>query len=395
MNHFDVYNQCPYLVMPYCPNGSANQLRGNVSETRIWEFIRDVSAGLAYLHAQNPPIIHQDIKLGNILIDENGRFIVTDFGISKKIEFHMQTLRNVKMESSGTIAYMSPERLNKPPTTVMASDMWSVGICVYELVTGQVLWEFGGAMQLGGADIPSLGGNYSSQLSQFFQRCLSQNPWERPKAQEAYEEAKAKLSGKIYSSQPITHNSIPPHPPTSVHNLSNPYRRNSNQPISHSAKQRTSVKKHEPTLWEKYGDIIKWGGGAILLFVVALGGFSLLIPKKETPTSFPKKENPVIVEPVNPIETETIPAIIPNANPKTDPSANKPNNPKAKPYYPTPTPKPVVVDKEEDFWKKCKSQNNVFMYNRYLNEYPKGKHVIEARKKIQELERMDSRTVLY
>ena len=395
MNHFDVYNQCPYLVMPYCPNGSANQLRGNVSETRIWEFIRDVSAGLAYLHAQNPPIIHQDIKLGNILIDENGRFIVTDFGISKKIEFHMQTLRNVKMESSGTIAYMSPERLNKPPTTVMASDMWSVGICVYELVTGQVLWEFGGAMQLGGADIPSLGGNYSSQLSQFFQRCLSQNPWERPKAQEAYEEAKAKLSGKIYSSQPITHNSIPPHPPTSVHNLSNPYRRNSNQPISHSAKQRTSVKKHEPTLWEKYGDIIKWGGGAILLFVVALGGFSLLIPKKETPTSFPKKDNPVIVEPVNPIETETIPAIIPNANPKTDPSANKPNNPKAKPYYPTPTPKPVVVDKEEDFWKKCKSQNNVFMYNRYLNEYPKGKHVIEARKKIQELERMDSRTVLY
>ena len=395
MNHFDVYNQCPYLVMPYCPNGSANQLRGNVSETRIWEFIRDVSAGLAYLHAQNPPIIHQDIKLGNILIDENGRFIVTDFGISKKIEFHMQTLRNVKMESSGTIAYMSPERLNKPPTTVMASDMWSVGICVYELVTGQVLWEFGGAMQLGGADIPSLGGNYSSQLSQFFQRCLSQNPWERPKAQEAYEEAKAKLSGKIYHSQPITHNSIPPHPPTSVHNLSNPYRRNSNQPISHSAKQRTSVKKHEPTLWEKYGDIIKWGGGAILLFVVALGGFSLLIPKKETPTSFPKKENPVIVEPVNPIETETIPAIIPNANPKTDPSANKPNNPKAKPYYPTPTPKPVVVDKEEDFWKKCKSQNNVFMYNRYLNEYPKGKHVIEARKKIQELERMDSRTVLY
>ena len=168
MNHFDVYNQCPYLVMPYCPNGSANQLRGNVSETRIWEFIRDVSAGLAYLHAQNPPIIHQDIKLGNILIDENGCFIVTDFGISKKIEFHMQTLRSVKMESSGTIAYMSPERLNKPPTTVMASDMWSVGICVYELVTGQVLWEFGGAMQLGGADIPSLGSNYSSQLSQFF-----------------------------------------------------------------------------------------------------------------------------------------------------------------------------------------------------------------------------------
>ena len=394
MNHFDVYDQCPYLVMPYCPNGSASQLRGNVSETRIWEFIRDVSAGLAYLHAQNPPIIHQDIKLGNILIDENEHFIVTDFGISKKIEFHMQTLRSVKMESSGTIAYMSPERLKTPPAIVMASDMWSVGMSVYELVTGQVLWELGGLMQLGGADIPSLGGNYSSQLSQFFQRCLAQNPWERPKAKEAYEEAKAKLSGKLYGSQPITHSSVSLHTSTSVHNSSNQYIRNSNQPISHSAKQKTSVKKHKPTLWKKYGDMVKWGGGAILLFVLALGGFSLLIPKNETPTSFPKNDNPITIDPVNPNETDTIPSI-PKVYPKTDPSPNKPNNPKPKPYYPPPTPKTVVVDKEEEFWKKCKSQNKVFMYNRYLNEYPKGKHVIEARKKIQDLERMDSRTVIY
>lgn len=391
MNHFDVYNECPYLVMPYCPNGSAAELRGNISETRVWEFIRDVSAGLAYLHTQTPPIIHQDIKLGNILIDEKGHFIVTDFGISKKLEFHMQTLHNVNMETTGTIEYMSPERLETPPTIVMASDMWSVGMCVYELVTGNVLWKLGGVMQLGGANIPSLGSNYSSQLTQFFQRCLALETWERPKAQEAYEEAKAKLSGKVYVSQRITPASVSSHLPTSVHHSTDLYRQNSNQPISHSANHRRSVNKHESTWWEKFGVMLKWGGGAILLFILALGGFSLLIPKNENRQDDPNDDFTPKIEPYKHV-IDTIPADKPIVKPTIN---TTPNKPKPKPYYAPPSPKPVVVDKEEEFWKKCKSQNKVFLYNRYLNEYPKGKHRVEAQKIIQERERMKSRAVEY
>jgi hypothetical protein len=67
-------------------------------------------------------------------------------------------------------------------------------------------------------------------------------------------------------------------------------------------------------------------------------------------------------------------------------------NPKPKPK---PLPTKPVVNKEEDLWQRCQTKNSVFMYNKYLNEYPKGKHVIEAKKRIRELENMPSREVIY
>lgn len=395
LSYFDVFNQCPYLVMDYCSKGSAAQFRGNVSETRIWEFVRDVSAGLSYLHSQNVPVIHQDIKLGNILIDENDRFIITDFGISKKIETHMQTFRSVTMESSGTLAYMSPERFKAPPVVVKASDMWSLGMCVYELVTGQVLWEFGGSTQLGGAEIPSLGGNYSSQLSRFFQRCLAVNAWERPTAQNAYEEAKAKLNGDVYHSRPLTPSVAPVASSvvSSIRNSSNHYRETSGQRVSNSSGYMKSKKNHEPTMWEKYGDMMKWGGGAVLLFVLALGVFSLLFSGDDNPPSPPDNPNIDLVVPyVDPKPVVDTPYVEPVVPPTPGP---KPPRPKPLPV-PPPSPKPVsVVDKEEELWKECKKKDEIFMYNRYLNEYPKGRHRIEAKKRIQELEDMKSREVRY
>ena len=48
LNHFDVFGQCPFLVMPYCPKGSSASLKGKMSEKQIWRFIRDVSCGLMF-----------------------------------------------------------------------------------------------------------------------------------------------------------------------------------------------------------------------------------------------------------------------------------------------------------------------------------------------------------
>lgn len=64
--------------MPYCPKGSSASLKGKMSEKQIWRFIRDVSCGLMFLHNQNPPIIHQDIKPDNILIGDDDKFIISD-----------------------------------------------------------------------------------------------------------------------------------------------------------------------------------------------------------------------------------------------------------------------------------------------------------------------------
>ena len=105
--------------MPYCPKGSSASLKGKMSEKQIWRFIRDVSCGLMFLHNQNPPIIHQDIKPDNILINDENRYMITDFGISARIRSTLR--RNQGQESSGgTLAYMGPERFGPSPAPIMA-----------------------------------------------------------------------------------------------------------------------------------------------------------------------------------------------------------------------------------------------------------------------------------
>lgn len=188
INHFDVYNQHPFLVMPYCSNGSVSSYIGKLNEKQIWQFIKDVSAGLDYLHSQRPAIIHQDIKPDNILIDDNGRFLISDFGISNNIELSLRQSTKDAGISAGTIAYMGPERFEKRPVTTPASDIWSLGMSIYELITGDVLWNGrGGSVLIYGASIPPLPNHISPKLSKLIHNCLSLHIEDRPTARQIYE----------------------------------------------------------------------------------------------------------------------------------------------------------------------------------------------------------------
>lgn len=205
INHFDVYANCPYLVMPYCANGSVNRHVGQMTEPEIWMFILDVSGGLAFLHSQQPPIVHQDIKPDNILITSDGRYVISDFGISRSFRTKMSRTNN-NISSSGTIAYMGPERFSEKPLVVLASDIWAFGMTLYELMTGDVLWEgMGGCVQLNGARIPTISGNFSPELINLVTACLAAETWNRPTAAQINEMATARLQGK-----PVTPLTIEP-----------------------------------------------------------------------------------------------------------------------------------------------------------------------------------------
>lgn len=181
--HFDVVDNRPFLVMPYCP-GSAEFLIGCTDESIIWRFIRDVASGLEYLHGKN--ILHRDIKPDNILSDSDGNFLITDFGVSTKMKSTLRRNSTRMMSSSdisGTVGYMAPELFTKTPDAVKATDIWAFGATLYEIINGELpFFGQGGIMLERGAEIPALKGVWSDALVQTVEACLAKDTWARPTA---------------------------------------------------------------------------------------------------------------------------------------------------------------------------------------------------------------------
>ena len=205
--HFDCWERMPYLIMPLIKNGSAFKYLAEgktIPEDECWKMLHDVAAGLAYLHEKNPPLIHQDIKPDNIMIGDEGQYLITDFGISARVR---STIRGGKAQeqSGGTLAYMGPERFSSTPKPIMASDVWSLGAMMYELMTGlPPFGNHGGVLQKNGADIPIIEGDYTQELKDIVTSCLAKETWDRPSARKIEEMAYNKLHGKpVEPTEPI------------------------------------------------------------------------------------------------------------------------------------------------------------------------------------------------
>lgn len=198
--YYDSFERKPYLVLPYCKNGSIMKDVGKFTEKDAWRLLRDVASGLAWLHAMNPPVIHQDIKPDNIMIGENGDFMITDFGVSTHLKSTLRKSLSSAFSSAGTIAYMAPERFGKDNTPIMANDVYSLGATVFEMLTGDAPFgNDGGLVQKKGADVPELKGEFSPALKKVIDRCLRLNPWERPTAEQLEKYAEEGLkSGAVH-----------------------------------------------------------------------------------------------------------------------------------------------------------------------------------------------------
>ena len=191
-NHFSIFKGIPYLVLPYCRLGSSELLIGNKFEdSALWRYIYDVSSGLAYLHAKTPPIIHQDIKPANILLDDTLHYAITDFGISAQRggvhEFYSEE------GNSGTLAYMAPERFIEDAAPIPQSDIWAFGATLCEIITGSVPFgEDGGrAQKEENLPLPEISG-VPIDIQRLIHACLSKEPGDRPSAQQLAEAAEAK-----------------------------------------------------------------------------------------------------------------------------------------------------------------------------------------------------------
>jgi serine/threonine protein kinase/uncharacterized protein YjdB/alpha-tubulin suppressor-like RCC1 family protein len=122
-----------FFVMKLIPGRSLERIvrdSGPLPVPQVQAMLFQVGSALAYAHRRG--VIHRDIKPGNILLDEDGNAIVTDFGIAKVRESPTHTMTGATV---GTPAYMSPEQCWSREVTG-ASDQYSLGIVAYEMLTG-------------------------------------------------------------------------------------------------------------------------------------------------------------------------------------------------------------------------------------------------------------------
>ena len=132
---FGVEGHRPYLVMDYAPNGTMRQLYpfgSRMTPRALVKYVEQIAGALQYVH--NRGLIHRDIKPENLLLGNNNRLLLSDFGIS--VTAHKTASRTEMI--AGTAAYMAPELIEGE--ACFASDQYALGVVVYEWLCG--VWPF-------------------------------------------------------------------------------------------------------------------------------------------------------------------------------------------------------------------------------------------------------------
>jgi len=128
------------LVMEYMPAGSLYEvLHKKPDQWILWaqrfKVALDLSRGLFYLHSQG--VLHRDFKSGNVLLDEAHRAKISDFGLSRIDSSSVMTIR----ESSKALQWLPPEMHERGQSYTEASDVYSLGVILWELFTGKLPFE--------------------------------------------------------------------------------------------------------------------------------------------------------------------------------------------------------------------------------------------------------------
>ncbi|UCE40894.1 MAG: protein kinase [Candidatus Aminicenantes bacterium] len=255
-----------YITMEYVPGEdlkSMIRMSGQLSTGMAIKVAKQVCDGLTEAHRLG--VVHRDLKPNNIMIDKSGEARIMDFGIARLLKAKGITGAGIMI---GTPEYMSPEQVEGKEVD-QRSDIYSLGVILYEMVTGQVPFEGDTPFAIGmkhKGEIPQAPKNMNAQipedLNSLILRCLEK---EKEQRYQSAGEVRSELE-KIEQGLPTTERIIAKKKPTTSREITVKF----------------SLDKH-----------FKWG--LIFAAIVVIGVIIWQLLPKKTPLLAPKIENSIAI----------------------------------------------------------------------------------------------------
>lgn len=213
-DHFVVGDQGQYLVMDYIEGEDLRQRMerlGNVSEEDAILIGAAMGDALSYLHSRKPPILHRDLKPGNVKITPDGHVFLVDFGLAKVVQGSQATTTGARAMTPG---YSPPEQYGTARTDPR-TDIYSLGATLYAALTG-IIPEDGLARAMDNAQLTPLrkrNPKTSKKLATVIEKAMSIDPAER---YQSGDELKRALLGSKSKTQRLTGEYLVSPPPAEM-----------------------------------------------------------------------------------------------------------------------------------------------------------------------------------
>ena len=170
-----------FILLEMCSNQTLNDLlkkRKVVTELEVRYYLIQLISGLKYIHEHN--IIHRDLKLRNLFLNDKMQLKIGDFGLAAKINFEGEKRKTI----CGTPNYIAPEVLNSKVGHSYEADIWSIGILIYALLVGNPPFKAGNSKETydkirrGAYSFPE-DTSLSREVKDLIQKLLTQDPYKR------------------------------------------------------------------------------------------------------------------------------------------------------------------------------------------------------------------------
>ena len=181
---FEVIDGTAFLTMPLIRGGTLRDIlnRGALDPLTAWRYLREIGDGLQ--HAHDAGIVHRDLKPTNVLIHQDGRAMLADFGLARGAgqPTHLTTIGL----AIGTPGYMAPEQVMGHDVDRRA-DIYAMGVLTFEMLTGKLPFSGSNRMEVAYATvngpIPSavkINANLPDELDALLGKVLAKDPAQRP-----------------------------------------------------------------------------------------------------------------------------------------------------------------------------------------------------------------------